>query len=238
MEIIGSLYTGTSEKFFRGLYPIARCIKAQNNDLGVVMAEVKVIGSPESKFESTNRIYDSGGVSPTLSTMQGGNQEPKIMVRMCGRNPERPTDRTPGIPTEQRLEPNAEGLSGCLTSVQKDNMVLEKPILLGGVGKENEFGTQFRQGNRVYSSEACAMALNSQPVGNAGGNTYLYNVGYRIRKLTPRECGRLMGVSDEDITKMAAVNSNSQLYKQFGNSIVVDVMCEMFKNLGLGRENE
>ena len=61
MEIIGSLYTGTSEKFFRGLYPIARCIKAQNNDLGVVMAEVKVIGQLESKFESTNRIYDSGG---------------------------------------------------------------------------------------------------------------------------------------------------------------------------------
>lgn len=61
MEIIGSLYTGTSEKFFRGLYPIARCIKAQNNDLGVVMAEVKVIGSLESKFESTNRIYDIEG---------------------------------------------------------------------------------------------------------------------------------------------------------------------------------
>ena len=61
MEIIGSLYTGTSEKFFRGLYPIARCIKAQNNDLGVAMAEVKVIGSLESRFESTNRIYDSGG---------------------------------------------------------------------------------------------------------------------------------------------------------------------------------
>lgn len=199
MEIIGSLYTGTSEKFFRGLYPIARCIKSQNNDLGVVMAEIKVIGSIESEFESTNRIYDSGGVSPTLSTMQGGNQEPKIMVRMCGRNPDRPTDRTPGLPTEQRVEPNAKGISGCLKSVQKDNMVLEK--------------------------------ANTQiPERNQGK--------YRIRKLTPRECGRLMGVSDEDITKMAAVNSNSQLYKQFGNSIVVDVMCEMFKNLGLGRENE
>jgi site-specific DNA-cytosine methylase len=165
--------------------------------------------------------------------MQGGNQEPKIMVRMCGRNPDRPTDRTPGLPTEQRIEPNAQGISGCLTSVQKDNMVLEKPILLGGVGKENEFGSQFRQGNRVYSSNACAMALNSQPVGNAGGNSYLYNVGYRIRKLTPRECGRLMDVSDEDITKMQAVNSNSQLYKQFGNSIVVAVMVEMFKNLNI-----
>lgn len=197
------------------------------------MAEVKVIGSLESKFESTNRVYDSGGVSPTLSTMQGGNQEPKIMVRMCGRNPDKPTDRTPGLPTEQRIEPNAQGISGCLTSVQKDNMVLEKPILLGGVGKENEFGTQFRQGNRVYSSNACAMALNSQPVGNAGGNSYLYNVGYRIRKLTPRECGRLMDVSDEDITKMQAVNSNSQLYKQFGNSIVVAVMAAMFENLNI-----
>ena len=77
------------------------------------------------------------------------------------------------------------------------------------------------------------MALNSQPVGNAGGNSYLYNVGYRIRKLTPRECGRLMDVTDEDITKMQAVNSNSQLYKQFGNSIVVAVMAAMFENLNI-----
>ena len=43
------------------------------------MADVNVIGSIEAKFESTNRIYDVGGCSPTLSTMQGGNQEPKIL---------------------------------------------------------------------------------------------------------------------------------------------------------------
>ena len=44
------------------------------------MADVNVIGSLEAKFESTNRIYDvGGGCSPTLSTMQGGNQEPKIL---------------------------------------------------------------------------------------------------------------------------------------------------------------
>lgn len=308
------------------------------------MADVNVIGSLESKFESTNRIYDVGG-SPTLSTMQGGNQEPKILesqiVAMRGRNPDNPSDRTTGSPTEQRSEVNTQGTSNCLTSVQKDNLVMEsqvltpkrteygkqirkayesgqiqesrhnmteleprtdgvsntlttvqkdnmvlikqatksgsiecevggcfdasypesqtrrgrvqdggntcptltaqnqevvrieKPLLLGGVGKENEFGSQYRQGNRVYSSNACAMALNAQPIGNTGGNSYLYNVGYRIRKLTPRECGRLMGVSDEDIDKMAVVNSNTQLYKQFGNSIVVDVMCAMFKNLNI-----
>lgn len=296
------------------------------------MQEVKVIGSLEAKFESTNRVYDVGGCSPTLSTMQGGNQEPKILearqlgfmdngtgkhqsntvydenalcpnittvegggtqqikicesqipckldkmpnghldsldnakicdvdtptastvtaryykgigahkdnmciVAMRGRNPDNPSDRTAGSPTEQRLEANTQGTSNCLTSVQKDNLLLEKPLLLGGVGKENEFGKQYRQGNRVYSSDACAMALNAQPVGNSGGNSYLYNVGYRIRKLTPRECGRLMGVSDEDIDRMAAVNSNTQLYKQFGNSIVVDVMCVMFKNLNIKQE--
>lgn len=152
------------------------------------MNEVNVLGSLESKFESTSRIYDVEGCSPTLSTMQGGNQEPKILesqiVAMRGRNPDNPSDRSVGSPTEQRLEPNSQGICNTLTSVQKDNMVLEQPK-------------------------------------------------YRIRKLTPRECGWLMGVSDEDIDKMAAVNSNTQLYKQFGNSIVVDVMCAMFRNLNI-----
>lgn len=198
--------------------------------------KLKVIGTLESKFRSTNRIYDVGGGSPTLSTMQGGNREPKILevkqlgfmdngtgkhqsntvydenalcpsittiegggtqqikictesqiVAMRGRNPDNPSDRTSGIPTEQRLEPNMQGISNCLTSVQKDNLVMSQ---------------------------------------------------YKIRRLTPRECGRLMGVSDDDITKMANVNSNTQLYKQFGNSIVVDVMCEMFKNLNIDQEDE
>lgn len=48
-------------------------------------------------------------------------------------------------------------------------------MLIGGFGKIN-FGKQFRQGNRVYSSESIAMALNAQPVGNMGGYTYLYLV--------------------------------------------------------------
>lgn len=61
MEVIGSIYTGASDGFQRGVYPIARCVKAENHDLGVIMADVNVIGSLESKFESTNRIYDVGG---------------------------------------------------------------------------------------------------------------------------------------------------------------------------------
>ena len=50
-----------------------------------------------------------------------------------------------------------------------------KPVLVGGIGEIN-FGKQFRQGNRVYDADAIAMALLSQPLGNAGGFSYLYAV--------------------------------------------------------------
>lgn len=53
----------------------------------------------------------------------------------------------------------------------------------------------------------------------------------RIRKLTPKECFRLMGFDDEDYEKASGVNSNTQLYKQAGNSIVVPVLEGILKNL-------
>ena len=53
----------------------------------------------------------------------------------------------------------------------------------------------------------------------------------RIRKLTPKECWRLMGFTDEDFEKASQVNSNTQLYKQAGNSIVVNVLMAIFKEL-------
>ena len=301
-----------------------------------VMADVNVIGSLEAKFESTNRIYDVGGCSPTLSTMQGGNQEPKILeeqipcklnkmpeghldsldnakicdvdtptastvtsryykgigahkdnmciVAMRGRNPDNPSDRTVGSPTEQRLEVNMQGTSNCLTSVQKDNLLLENVKIrqatkdgsieceIGGCFDASYPNSKTRRGRVQDKGNTCPTltaqnqeVVRIEKVGQISSNgsqcgTVISDNGisanlvsgthgyanshiatqYRIRKLTPRECGRLMGVSDEDIDKMAAVNSNTQLYKQFGNSIVVDVMCAMFKNLNIkqGDSNE
>ena len=255
MEVLGSIYTEVSDRFQKGSIGggISRCVKAEKHDLGVIMADVNVIGSLEAKFESTNRIYDVGGCSPTLSTMQGGNQEPKILesqiVAMRGRNPDNPSDRTVGSPTEQRLEMNMQGTSNCLTSVQKDNMVLENLCVndRGFLEKEPQisYGTaptlraethgnlpKVVQKARGFNEGGSHVLCPSISASSWQENNFLHN-RYRIRKLTPRECGRLMGVSDEDIDKMAAVNSNTQLYKQFGNSIVVDVMCAMFKNLNI-----
>jgi len=75
---------------------------------------------------------------------------------------------------------------------------------------------------------------------NKAVEDYLYKAKdgeqYGIFKLSPRECGRLMDVDDRDIDKMFEVNSNSQCYKQFGNSIVVNVLVAIFGQLFDGKE--
>jgi DNA (cytosine-5)-methyltransferase 1 len=168
-----------------GVFP---CITAGTHGYGMgnILEDnkLKQIGILDIKGnDSIKRVYSDEGISPTLTTMEGGNRQPKILE-------ESPT-----------------------------------PELIGGIGEIN-FGKQYRQGNRVYSSDKTAMCLLSQPVGNAGGNSYLYQLpDYRIRKLTPKECLRLMGFSDSDYYILENNNiSNSQIYKMAGNSIVVDVL--------------
>ena len=70
------------------------------------------------------RVYGTDGTAPTLSTMGGGNTEPFI-VASRGRDPMNPSNRTKGSPTVQRLEPNLGGVTNTITSVQKDNYVVE-----------------------------------------------------------------------------------------------------------------
>ena len=107
-----------------------------------------------------------------------------------------------------------------------------KPKLVGGIGdKKSNGGTQYYQQDRIYDSESIAMAH----LANLTSGSYYYQVNtqpLRIRKLTPKECFRLMGFSDEDFSKAEQVpTSNTQLYKQAGNSIVVNVLEEILKEL-------
>lgn len=107
-----------------------------------------------------------------------------------------------------------------------------KPKLVGGIGdKKSNGGTQYYQQDRIYDSESIAMAHPA----NLTSGSYYYQVNtqpLRIRKLTPKECFRLMGFSDEDFSKAEQVpTSNTQLYKQAGNSIVVNVLEEILKEL-------
>lgn len=310
----------------------------------------------------SNTVYGTDGVCPCQYAGQWRESfkivEDKTICRIVGRNPENPTDRTVGIPTEQRLEPNSEGICNCLTSVQKDNMVLEVQALdeqnmtirpetvgtlttdgsspkhnnrvletvrireatkkgyaeckIGGVADllyptsttrrgrvqdmgdtcptivSGENGLHRIEFNPYYLSdkgkkyvcdpkrgmctdinadvcqtltatgqsnwtgsfvspdirciEKSTQIGSNQPtkIHLMNGDTVTSNDNLsmlRIRKLTPKECWRLMDFKDEDFEKAAKVNSNTQLYKQAGNSIVKNCLVAIFGQMIPGKEN-
>ena len=90
-------------------------------------------------------------------------------------------------------------------------------VRIGSIGKG-------RQGERIYSRKGHAATLSSQG-GGLGGRTGMYLVGNRIRKLTTRECARVMGFPE----KFKIADKPSTCYNQFGNSVVVDVLQEILK---------
>lgn len=105
---------------------------------------------------------------------------------------------------------------------------------------------KFEKANRIYITNGIAPTVTTQEgekileINNTGNtntiksvqkDNYVLENKFRIRKLTPRECWRLMGFKDDQFEKAAKVCSNTQLYKQAGNSIVVPVLEGIFKNL-------
>lgn len=101
--------------------------------------------------------------------------------------------------------------------------VLEKgQVCIGGL-----------QEHQVARTDGISPSLTAA-MGMGGGQTPIINdCNFRIRKLTPLECWRLMGFSDEDFHKAESVNSNSQLYKQAGNSLVRVVMAAIMSQLNI-----
>jgi len=116
------------------------------------------------------------------------------------------------------------GVSQTLQATDGMGVVVEEPKVIGGIGeKKSNGGTQWFRQDRVYDDKVATSIT-------AAFNPY-YKSSYRIRKLTPKECWRLMGFDDSDFEKAEKVNSNTQLYKQAGNSIVVNVLEGILKNL-------
>lgn len=100
--------------------------------------------------------------------------------------------------------------------------VVVKPSVVGGIGeKKSNGGTQWYNQDRIYDDNISpALAPTAHPY---------HLTDLRIRKLTPKECFRLMGVKDDDYNKLSATNSNK--YKLAGNSIVVNVLMAIIKEL-------
>lgn len=179
-------------------------------------ATINQIGMLDMKGnDQTRRVYDTEGLSPTLTSMQGGNRQPKVVVALTeARTEEAKRLRREHMKKEGRdysprrakkVVPRTDGMSNCITTgMTREHFLLEKEYT---------------------------------PINTTLAN----NVVIRIRRLTPLECFRLMGFDDEDYFKAreALINkfykgrdrSNSQMYKMAGNSIVVDCLEYIFYNL-------
>ena len=162
------------------------------------------INRPDFGTGYAGGVWDTNNISPTLTTMQGGGRQPHIM---CG------------------IDKSLNGTkfidnANCLTAREDrgiSNRKSEGTAVIEVLGNVNPSGKGMN-GN-VFSDNGLSPTLTT----NKGeGNKILSNL--RIRKLTPKECFRLMGFDDSDYEAASKVVSNSQMYKQTGNSIVVDVL--------------
>ena len=210
------------------------------------------VGELNGGYELANRVYAVEGISPAITTHEG--YIPKILYnQVVDRSTTCPKVKTlsnclkagqRGITKHQAEETGVlektiveertdEGLrtfgnapESALRTTDScgDKRVLEKCLQVGAIENNG-----FESRNRVYSVEGCFTTLQTR-----GEYNNFILIEYRIRKLTPLECLRLMDVDDSDALKMIAVNSETQVYKQAGNSIVVAVMVAIFNNIYCG----
>jgi DNA (cytosine-5)-methyltransferase 1 len=186
------------------------------------MGEIEIAGRLDIKGQDQiKRVYEVGGVSPTLSTMGGGNRQPKVIVV---------ASRGRGEANVQHLEPRIDGLTNTITSVQKDNYVAIKTANTKGYDMATDGDGIDLNYPDSKTRRGCVGHGVSKTIPTSGGSQGVLD-GFRIRKLTPKECWRLMGFDDADFDKAAKVNSNTQLYKQAGNSIVVNVLEAILEEL-------
>lgn len=196
---------------------------------------LKLFGCINGRNSQRERVYDSGGLSPTISTVPGGNTEPKIAIPVL--TPDRAEKRQNGRSFKDDGEPmftltgqdrhgvaikvkeaTKQGYAECRVGVDTVNLsVPGSKTRRGRVGKEiaNTLDTSCNQGIFVQVSEELVVHAVWYEK---------YQCYIAIRKLTPKECFRLQGWSDDYFEKAQFVNSDSQLYKQAGNGVTVSVI--------------
>lgn len=172
---------------------------------------IQVIGKLDIKgHDCVKRVYSGEGLAPTLTDMQGGNRQPKIMIvgnyMPSGHDASRIVD-------EEGIAPTVKENHGTVTAtIIKPKLINNDKRLKRLVEK-----TEFKEG-KALNLDLYNQTTNediSQCLTEPHHNTQRLFDGYRIRKLTPKECWRLMGFGDEDFDKARGAGiSDTQLYKQ------------------------
>ena len=216
----------------------ATCIMEEIKDTDTTICLNSKVDGKQPSIE--HRIYDSRGISTAITT---GFYPSIAEVQQVG-NIVDDTNRNFKNPQTGRIY-SADGLSPTINTCQgggREPKIIEEPLRIREA--------TIKGYAEAYDGDSINLAVpNSQTrrgrVGNQIANTL--DTGcqqgvvsqYRIRKLTPRECFRLMDVNETDIDKLLNSGiSNLQLYKMAGNSIVVSCLYHIFRKMFIEKENE
>lgn len=194
-----------------------RPYKVAVKQVGNIIESTSFGGNPQR-----GRIYSANGLSPTLNTAQGGGLEPKVLI-------ERPLKGLTknGWHFEQNVF-SKNSIAATLKAADGSGNIPKivcKPCLTPDRVNKRQYGRGFKE------NEDPEFKLTSQ---DKHGVLIENGKSIAIRKLTPRECWRLQGFSDEQFEKAKKAGiSNTQLYKQAGNAVTVDVIEQIGKRLVL-----
>lgn len=172
-------------------------------------------------FKTTRTISDPDKICRCLDTMGGGQREPKVLVV----GEVAPNSQAGKVYDSEHLSPTlCAGTHGYAQRYIKIKNATKKGYLeaIPGDYINLQFSKSETRRGRVIKKCSGTLMCND--------NNGVLEQDFRIRKLTPRECWRLMGWKDEQFDKIQGI-SNSQLYKQAGNGIVVNVLEKIFENL-------
>lgn len=171
----------------------------------------QIYGTEREPNPQAGRIISPEGISQSLDTCSGGNRMPKIAIPCL--TPDRIEKRQNG----RRFKEDGDPMF--TLTAQDVNGVMLEPKIIDDQGRVKD----------SYKQHDIVPTLRAQ----THGNTPKLVNGFRIRKLTPKECWRLQGISDDYFERAKASGvSDSQLYKQAGNACTVNVICEIAKRLG------
>lgn len=151
-----------------GINPTLTCNKNEGNRVAIPAADIDT----NHLYNQRGTVHDVNGIARTLvgcNQHSGSGNEPKVAIPVL--TPDRANKRQNG----RRFKEDGEEAFSLTTQDRHGVAVEVKPEVIGGIG-DKCCGTQYRQGNRIYDGDKIATALESHPVGNAGGYTNLYSV--------------------------------------------------------------
>lgn len=202
--IIEDFYANREERVFEGVAPTLRSERS-----GLKVAEPLA-------YDEQNQYLRTDGTVGTLTTDGSSPKHNNRVIENC-------------YVSEKGVKFICSPKRGMTTDVNAD---VCQPLT--AKGQQNWTGSfvspdieSLKKSSTIGSTEPTEINLKNGETVTSNDNLS----GLRIRKLTPKECWRLMGFYDADFEKAAEVNSNSQLYKQAGNSIVVDVLYYIFRGM-------